>query len=606
EKNKLDNALLLQKKRTSRKKTLQKENETSVNLNESDDIDNTQSNSVLSSNESILKESQEIINECNTSVNFKLESSTESVQQKFDNSSSEKEIALNLNDCTVPIVPVPQPSQTTLSPPQPPQPPPMPPGLKVIPAPPSLQEIQVILSKPPSPPPIPSSLNKIPIPPSLPPGFQVGPPPPPPPPMPPGFSSITLPPVSQPTLTIPPPPPPPSFPIESNINILTLAPQTPSSHNALLDELNDPNLRKRLKSRGASNAALKPQKQSEESAESKEKELRNDLLVEMLGYMQSEGGNLEELVDKCKLSSEVSRGFIYTVARRGWVRCVRVIGSDRPKQLCLVWPGKEWTTAITLDDVLETYILDFDEDAVVARVHMYRFDNVSKQHTVDEIVIIKTENFPQHYVPFTEVKPVQDNTLDARKQLELWTEKKLEHEQSDSAQLELVFSKLMKNEEVVFGTFSQLKTTVKTMRDMAESVKMECDLVSVKLLKEIVENIPNHIKNMAQKFNRDTGIIIKDDNVKITPEFLKQILPSSLSSSSTSLNDSNTSLSVNIENNNRLGVSSSIKKSPSSSYYSEMDSVTFAGLKFNDIFISPDSNSAMKLKKIERRSTTIL
>ena len=199
----------------------------------------------------------------------------------------------------------------------------------------------------------------------------------------------------------------------------------------MLAQLRDPELRKKLlkkrtppsNSSSSSSSSLEPRVRRELSEEEKKLQIeaeRNDLFIELLGYMEAPHGNLEELTDKVKSSTGTSRGFIFTLIRRGWIVGYRVSdglpdGGDREK--VLVFPGREvcgcdyyffvigwlsvflkqdflfpiyaffkWTNGIKLSDFSESDLKNkFEEGGEVARVHLYRFDEKAKVHVLDEI-----------------------------------------------------------------------------------------------------------------------------------------------------------------------------------------------------------------------------
>ncbi|KAJ3086818.1 hypothetical protein HK102_012397 [Quaeritorhiza haematococci] len=341
----------------------------------------------------------------------------------------------------------------------------------------------------------------------------------------------------------------------------------------MLAELRDPNLRRKLRkvkpkepkaddTSSSKAPELTPEAKARaaaaaaKAAKEKEEEERQHLLIEMLGYMEAPNGSLDELIDKLVKSTSISRGFIFTLVRRGWCYGVRVVSKEaaeeaareaggdaededegrgrrktraRPNkkkktQACVVFPGREWTSAIELRDITEEQLEETyppNETPLVCRVHMYRFDTVIKQHQLDEIALFQSPSFPPPNVPFTEPEPPQDSSLENRKKWEEWNVRKLAHQQSDSSQYDLVYKKLTATDNVLVNTYSQLTDTIAAMREMSDAVTMAFREVPVEKLRTLVESIPSRIKDVARRVHQMTGIIIRDDAVKLTPTFLK-------------------------------------------------------------------------------------
>ncbi|KAI9366039.1 hypothetical protein DFJ73DRAFT_806828 [Zopfochytrium polystomum] len=306
----------------------------------------------------------------------------------------------------------------------------------------------------------------------------------------------------------------------------------------MMAQLRDPELRKKLLKKRApppergpageptGPGKLKPRGMTDEEKKMKEDAERNDLFIELLGYMEAPNGNLEELTDKAKSSTSVSRGFVFSLIRRGWVVCYRVSdglpeGGDKEK--LVVFPGREWTRGIKLPDMSEADIKDkFEEGGIIARVHMYRFDDKAKTHVLDELVLVKDKKFPAKPPPFTEKEPPQD-TLENRRKWEAWNTRKLDYYQSDFPQFELVFNKLVAQDSTTTGAFNQLQATMIAMRRMADSLRQTFEKFSVAELREIVSSIPTHIKTVMARLQEKQGIIIRGEGLKLTPEFLKSL-----------------------------------------------------------------------------------
>ncbi|KAJ3327413.1 hypothetical protein HDU76_011852, partial [Blyttiomyces sp. JEL0837] len=352
------------------------------------------------------------------------------------------------------------------------------------------------------------------------------PPPPPPPPM----MGGPPPPPPPPGGPIPPPPPPPG-------GAPAAAEAPPMDAQALMmAQLRDPELRKKLLKKRAppveKNGMLPSSKAAqrgptEEEKKAEEEARRNDLFIELLGYMEAPNGNLEDLTEKAKNSTHISRGFIYTLVRRGWLAGYRITdkfpeGGD--KSPLSVFPGKEWTSAINLKDITDHDLLNrFEEGGIVARVHMYRFDTKAKAHVLDEIVLVK-DKFPVKPPPFTEKEPPQD-TLDNRRKWESWNLRKLEYQQSDFPQFELIFNKLMSQDLTLTSAYNQMQATMVAMRRMADSLRTTFEKFTVSELKEIVESIPKHITQVKSQLEQQRGIIIRggSESLKLTPEFLRSL-----------------------------------------------------------------------------------
>jgi chemotaxis protein histidine kinase CheA len=271
-------------------------------------------------------------------------------------------------------------------------------------------------------------------------------------------------------------------------------------------------------------------KAKEESAEEKkarEDGEKNDLIIELLGYMEAPNGNLEELTDKAKNSTHVSRGFIYTLLRRGWLDGYRItdeLPSNGDKAQLQVFPGKEWTSAMKVKDITETQLNDRFRDPriTVARVHMYRFDDKAKVHVLDKLTLVKGHNYPIKPPPFNELEPRQDS-LENRRKWEEWNFRKQEYLQSDYPQFELIFNKLKDQDVTTVAVYNQLQNTMVAMRRMADSLRDTFKEFSAAELKEIVQSIPNHIKSVTKQLQQQRGIIIRGEGLKLTPEFLRAL-----------------------------------------------------------------------------------
>ncbi|KAJ3414343.1 hypothetical protein HDV05_006711 [Chytridiales sp. JEL 0842] len=411
-----------------------------------------------------------------------------------------------------PPPPPPMTTQTSTSsiPPPPPPPPPM------------LSQTSIAsLSGPPPPPPPPPPVMAAggPPPPPPPPPLMGGPPPPPPPP--PGMGGPPPPPPPPPGMGGPPPPPPPAIPTSSSAPAPAPAADA-DPQAALLAALRDPSLRKKLKKRDPPPA--KPVVPVEDPTTTETE--KQELFIELLGYMEAPHGNVEELMEKLKTATNTSRSFVYTLVRRRWVEGFRVVeklgGHNGPP--LTVWPGREWMAARELRDVTEdTISSQFRQDQIVSRVHMYRFDQKHKKHVMDQVLLLKTDEFPVKPPPFTLPEPPQDQSLENRRKWEEWNLLKQEYLQSPYPQFELIFQKLSSNDVIVLSIHQQLDQTLSEMKRMGEALQATFEGFSIRQLRKIVQSIPTRIKEVARNLQKSSGIIIRDEQLKLTPEFLKQM-----------------------------------------------------------------------------------
>ncbi|KAJ3117388.1 hypothetical protein HDU96_006913 [Phlyctochytrium bullatum] len=337
-----------------------------------------------------------------------------------------------------------------------------------------------------------------PPPPPPPPGG--GPPPPPPPP---GFGGP------------PPPPPPPG------------GASAPKAAPADMQAELFAKIRGGVKLKKVERVERKIEKPPEKAKEDEEVE-KNHLFIELLGYMETPGGNLDEFTEKAQKSTDVSREFIYRLLRQTWVEGYRVVKelSKDPKirDSTFVFPGREWTKKIDIKDITEDILKNqFESGGIIARVHMYRFDKDSQSHLLDQIVLIKGPKFPAQPPPFTEPEPPQDNSLENRRKWEAWSLKKLEYEQGEYPQFNLLFGKLLTQDATTTAIFQQLESTIAGMRTMANSVKDTFSSFSVNELRGIVDSIPNHIKSLTKQLADTNGIIIRGEGLKLTPKFLQSL-----------------------------------------------------------------------------------
>ncbi|KAI9331603.1 hypothetical protein BDR26DRAFT_1010905 [Obelidium mucronatum] len=446
-----------------------------------------------------------------------------------------------------PPPPPPPPGMGGIPPPPPPPPPgmggippppPPPPGMGGIPPPPPPPPPGVGGIPPPPPPP--PGMGGIPPPPPPPPGMG-GPPPPPPPP--PGMGGPPPPPPPPPGMGGPPPPPPPPGmgpppPPPPPGGALPPPPKpTGDLQSDLMNALKDPNLRNRLRKR-----APPPQKPIEKvevpklTPEEERMQLeseKQELFIELLGFMEAPNGNVEELLDKLVKSTKTVRSFIFLLIRRKWLDGVRVINPahGQAKKPCIVWQNMEVTTYIELKDVTEDELKEaFQDDdtdlsrGIVARVHMYRFDEVARKHVTDEIALMKTRHFPKPTKKFDLPEPPgKEKSLEQRKLWDEWFDKKQAYMQSDMPQFELIFKKLLTGDESVVSAANQLEQTLAEMKKMGEAMNETFTGFTPKQLQNIIKEIPKRVKEIAKNLEQATGMVIRADTLKVTPEFLKKM-----------------------------------------------------------------------------------
>ncbi|KAJ3088355.1 hypothetical protein HK100_008062, partial [Physocladia obscura] len=326
----------------------------------------------------------------------------------------------------------------------------------------------------------------------------------------------------------PPPPPPPAASKK-------IASGGGDSKNDLMAALNDPNLRNRLKKRAppveksfvAQPAA--PQRSPEEEKMMMEAE-KQELFIELLGFMEAPNGNVEELLQKMVTATKTVRSYIFLLIRRKWLDGVRVIDESlgKPEKPCIVWQNMEVTTYIELKDVHERELKEAFEDeesvnrGIVGRVRMYRYDEKHRKHITDEIALMKTRHFPKQTRKFDLPEPPgKEVSLEQRKKHDEWFQKKQEYMQSDFPQFELIFKKLLVADETVISTNAQLVQTLDEMKRMGEALNETFQGFSPAQLKNIIEQIPKRVRKIAKELEESTGILIKAD--KITPGFLQKM-----------------------------------------------------------------------------------
>ncbi|KAJ3164128.1 hypothetical protein HDU88_005626 [Geranomyces variabilis] len=429
----------------------------------------------------------------------------------------------------------------------PPSPPPQPPALSggvplsaSAPPPPPLPPAPLMSGAPPPPPPPPPVMGGAPPPPPPPPPVMGGAPPPPPPPPPVIGAGPPPPPPPPPMMGGGPPPPPPPPPMLGGGPSPPPPPPPPGGsapapapaeaapldgQAAFLAELKNPKRKLRKVQPPPERPVVMPVEPTPVDTEGE----KNDLYIEMLGYMQAPGGNVEELADKCQALTHTARGFIFTLVRRGWVNAYRLNSSlpSRPAKPCTVWPGREWTNAIQIPDVDEPPTPPASANGgktvvVIATVALYRFDEKAQQHALDRLVLVPGPRFPAKVAPFAQAEPpmTNANTMAARKQWEEYHRLRTAHEQSDRPQYDLITGKLMSTDASLVAAHTQLEQTIGDIRAMSESLRGVFGECTVWELRRLVESIPARIREVKKRLEMDSGIIIRDEAVKLTPEFL--------------------------------------------------------------------------------------
>ena len=370
------------------------------------------------------------------------------------------------------------------------------------------------------------SANIPPPPPPLPPVAPMAPPPPPPGPTPPAPPMAPGQPQSGTPSQRPPAPAPSDLfnAIKGGIKLKKVQRPEPKSQPLEKESLND------------EERVMKNLKEAANAADAKKAALaeeRQNLIMEMLGFMETPSGSIDDLLEKCIKTTAISRGFIYTLIRRGWLKALKVKVDYSPEQIvrpkekiapCIVYPGREWNKAIEIPEKARSEIESSNDDKdYILTAHMYRFDSRVQQHVVDEIVFYRDIKYPEPFIPFTKAEPPQDSNIENRRKWEIWNRKKMAHEQSDSAQYNLIFRKLDIYEQTLVGVFSQLEVTISQIKEMNEAVTASFKDIPIDELRKLVTSIPEEIKKVAKQLQTTNGILIKDTDLKLTPAFLKAI-----------------------------------------------------------------------------------
>ena len=248
----------------------------------------------------------------------------------------------------------------------------------------------------------------------------------------------------------------------------------------------------------------KYQKPKEESGE------RENLTLEVIGYMQTPNGSLDDLLEKAIKETNVSRGFIYTLVRREWVKGFRVVEEGQvdvqDSEPCTVYPGREYSSTLVLPDSTQALLADLytDVEALVSQAHMYRFDKASQKHVIDKIAFYKHRRWPGDgaYKLFSEPEPPQDSSLENRNRWEKWNQAKLAEQQSDGAQLHLVSTKLVQLDAIVQAVYQQLEATISQMREMSDAVMGAFEEIPLERLRTFVASIPGQIKKVTHDLQK--------------------------------------------------------------------------------------------------------
>lgn len=159
---------------------------------------------------------------------------------------------------------------------------------------------------------------------------------------------------------------------------------------------------------------------------------------------------------------------------------------------------------------------------LIMQAHQYRFDQALQRHVLDKICLYPSKRkFPEPYHPFAQPEPVKDtSSLISRNKWDRWQAAKEKHQQSDSAQYHLIYSKLVATDATLFAAFGQLEATISQIREMSEAVAAAFAKIPIKDLRTLVASIPSHIKRVAEQLQKTNGIIINNENLKLTPAFL--------------------------------------------------------------------------------------
>jgi hypothetical protein len=175
-----------------------------------------------------------------------------------------------------------------------------------------------------------------------------------------------------------------------------------------------------------------------------------------------------------------------------------------------------------LDDITEHKLQEkYKSIKPIGEAHMYRFDKKTSTHEIDRVVMYPGKRFPAPYTPFSKPMPVKSNSLSSINEYDKWERAKEQYEQSDPSQYHLNITKLKASDATLVGVFSQLQGTISQMREMGDAVRETFADVPIDELRNHVQSIPDQIKSLAKKLQQSSGIIIRDENLKLTPAFLQ-------------------------------------------------------------------------------------
>ncbi|KAJ3322327.1 hypothetical protein HDU93_003131, partial [Gonapodya sp. JEL0774] len=286
-------------------------------------------------------------------------------------------------------------------------------------------------------------------------------------------------------------------------------------------------------------------------------EERQALFFDLLEYMETPEGSLEELTEKLNRATATAKGSIHGMIKRGWVEGFRLVDdSDITEQAeskiqsegdefaaippeekgltvklppCVVFPTREWTNKIQLEDMTRSIAANIAAEKIVTRAHIFRFDIVpispnTPQHNLDEIILVKTDLMPAERLPFSEPEPKYDGSLQAIQDRESWQERKRLYDQGDWAQWVLMANNLSTADETVVANFAHLESTVSRMRNLSEVVRAEMDGVELPALRKAVASVPARVRELAKQLQEQSGIKIREDFVKVTPAFMRRLL----------------------------------------------------------------------------------
>lgn len=318
---------------------------------------------------------------------------------------------------------------------------------------------------------------------------------PPPPPPPPSNLLASIPP--------PPPPPPPMLGNTSETDI----PKSSKGdfRSQLINTLKDPNIRGRLRKVIPTKNENKPIKNYELSSADK----RAEALLTLLGYVELPGGNPDELAEKCQNLSSTVRDLLYVMIRKQWVSATTTSKSFK------VWQGRE---CIRTEKIHSNQTIPKDYLFNTIMFHISK----TKGYSLDEIYLVEGKKYPGKFQEFSISKPTipKDNSLSARKQWDEYERLQVQFEQSDNYQHGLIMQKLEIATNNLRNTSSSLLKSSQEMKGSSERLMKCFDGMNNDDILRIVKNIPKRIEEIRRQVEKDTGVIIRDGDVKLTPDFL--------------------------------------------------------------------------------------